>query len=145
MRRIPAPIAVSDPPFRVGVVCPVKRLLVFQTLTMPGDDVVDTPENQDFNDPNALAEPGWPKMAFIEKKLAGDITNWWAPDHAGVEAMLHSGGLRVVARPGREMYFCEPADPAGARVARRWDEDELRAASGRSVRFKPAVGSTDAP
>jgi tRNA (mo5U34)-methyltransferase len=111
----------------------VKRQLVFQTLTMPGHDVSDTPEDQDFNDRDALAEPGWPKMAFIEKKLAGDITNWWAPNHAGVEAMLRSSGLRVVARPGHEMYLCEPADAAGARAARAWDEEELLAASGRSA------------
>jgi tRNA (mo5U34)-methyltransferase len=111
----------------------VKRLLVFQTLTMPGEEVSATPDDQDFNDRRPLTEPGWPKMAFIEKKLAGDITNWWAPNHACVEAMLRSGGLRTIARPGHEMYVCEPADPAGAKVARAWDEEELLAASGRSA------------
>jgi tRNA (mo5U34)-methyltransferase len=111
----------------------VNRLLLFQTLTMPDDGVVETPEDQDFHDRRALAEPGWPKMAFIEKKLAGDVTNWWAPNHAGVEAMLRSTGLRVTARPGHEIYLCEPADPAGPRAGRRWDEEELRAATGRSA------------
>jgi tRNA (mo5U34)-methyltransferase len=111
----------------------VKRLLVFQTLTMPGLDVSDTPDDQDFNERGPLLEPGWPKMAFIEKKLAGDITNWWAPNHACVEAMMRSSGLRVIARPGHEMYVCEPADPAGVGAARAWNADELLAASGRSA------------
>jgi tRNA (mo5U34)-methyltransferase len=110
-----------------------KRLLLFQTLTMPGTAVADTPEDQDFNDREPLAEAGWPKMAFIEKKLAGDITNWWAPNHAGVEALLRSSGLRVLSRPGHEMYLCEPAHPDGARLARPWDEEELSAATGRGA------------
>src|SRR3954470_8542148 len=108
----------------------VKRLLLFQTLTMPGEDVVETPDDQDFNDRRPLTAPGWPKMAFIEKKFAGDITNWWAPNHAAVEAMLRSSGLQVIGRPGHEFYLCEPADPAGARAARIWEDEELRAATG---------------
>jgi tRNA (mo5U34)-methyltransferase len=108
----------------------VNRLLLFQTLTMPGDEVIETPADQDFNDRRPLTEPGWPKMAFIEKKLAGDITNWWAPNHACVEAMLRSSGLRVVARPGHEFYLCEPGGSEGVHAARVWDEEELRAATG---------------
>lgn len=111
----------------------VKRQLVFQTLTMPGEEVVEPPDDADFNDRSRLLEPGWPKMAFIEKKLAGDATNWWAANHAGVEAMLRSTGLRVVARPAREMYVCEPARALGVCAARAWDEEELRAATGNAA------------
>ena len=109
----------------------VTRKLAFQTLTMPGTEVLETPENADFGDRRAMLEPGWPKMAFIEKQLAGDATNWWAANHACVEAMLRSAGLRVTARPGLEMYMCEPAHLAGAGAARTWDEEELAAATGR--------------
>jgi tRNA (mo5U34)-methyltransferase len=108
----------------------VRRLLLFQTLTMPGDAVIDTPEDQDFNDRAALTAPGWPKMAFIEKKLAGDLTNWWAPNHAAVEAMLRSSGMRVIGRPGHEFYLCEPSGPQAGRCLRTWDESELAAATG---------------
>jgi tRNA (mo5U34)-methyltransferase len=109
----------------------VKRRLVLQTLTMPGLEVFATPDDQDFNDRAPMTRLGWPKMAFIEKKLAGDATNWWAPNHAGVEAMLRSSGFRVVARPGHEMYVCEPNDAAGERCSRAWDEEEVLAATGR--------------
>jgi tRNA (mo5U34)-methyltransferase len=111
----------------------VKWLLFFQTLTIPGDAVIETPADQCFDDRAALTEPGWPKMAFIENKLAGDITNWWAPNHAAVEAMMRSTGLRVTARPGHEIYLCTPAQPAQARAARAWDQDELCAATGRGA------------
>jgi tRNA (mo5U34)-methyltransferase len=86
-----------------------------------------------------LAEPGWPKMAFIEKKLAGDPTNWWAPNHAGVEAMLRSTGMNVIARPAHEIYLCEPNDPVDERCVRSWDQTELQAACGGRFKNPPRV------
>jgi tRNA (mo5U34)-methyltransferase len=107
-----------------------RRLFAFQTLTMPGQEVMEAPDDQDFHDRVRMTQPGWPKMAFIEKKFAGDATNWWAANHACVEALLRSTGLRVIARPGTEMYLCEPAGSGGAASARTWDADEMRAACG---------------
>jgi tRNA (mo5U34)-methyltransferase len=87
----------------------VKRLLVFQTLTMPGEEVFDGTEvDRDLNDREGFTVPGWPKMAFIEHEFSGDPTNWWAPNHAGVEAMLRSSGLELHSRPGHEIYICRP-------------------------------------
>jgi tRNA (mo5U34)-methyltransferase len=85
-----------------------RRLLMFQTLTMPGDSVYATRADYDIEDRTPFLETGWPKMAFVEKRFSGDPTNWWVPNHAGIEAMLRSSGLRVKARPGHEMYLCEP-------------------------------------
>jgi tRNA (mo5U34)-methyltransferase len=48
-------------------------------------------------------------MAFVEGRLAGDPTNWWVPNLACNEALLRSVGLRVTARPGDEIFCCEPA------------------------------------
>jgi tRNA (mo5U34)-methyltransferase len=104
----------------------VGRLLLFQTLTMPGEAVLGPGPDLALDDRAALAEPGWPKLAFIERALAGDPTNWWAPNHAAVEALLRSAGLRVVARPGHEIYACVP-DPSGP----AYDPDELLSATGR--------------
>jgi tRNA (mo5U34)-methyltransferase len=121
----------------------VKRLLFFQTLTMPGEEVVDPPEDHDFHDRQTMLRPGWPKMAFIEKKLAGDPTNWWAPNHAGVEAMLRSAGLRPLARPGHEIYLAEPADTAAGRCVRKWDEEEIFAATGRPAPARDQMSHYD--
>ena len=116
----------------------VRRLMIFQTLTMPGEDVADGTElDRDINDREAFGAPGWPKMAFIEHEFSGDITNWWAPNHAGVEAMLRSSGLRIVGRPGHEIYLCEPAtgEPVWPRTRGRV---ELLSATGR-----PWIGSAE--
>jgi len=94
-----------------------RRLLVLQTLTMPGDDALEPPEDLPIDDRERLLDSGWPAMAFIERRLAGDATNWWAPNRACVEAMVRSAGLTLVARPGHEILICQPtgvsADVAG--------------------------------
>jgi len=55
-------------------------------------------------------------------------TNWWAPNHACVEAMLRSSGFQVDARIAHETYLCRPAaDSSGVPAM---IEGELRAATG---------------
>ncbi|MBV9891395.1 MAG: TIGR04290 family methyltransferase [Rhizobacter sp.] len=107
-----------------------RRVLMFQTLTMPGDMVRDDTADCALDDRAPLLDPGWPKMAFIEHRLAGDETNWWAANHAAVEAMLRSSGLRIDARPGHEIYLCSP-DPAAA-ATRAAYASQLAAATGRA-------------
>jgi tRNA (mo5U34)-methyltransferase len=102
--------------------------MVLQTLTMPGDVVVKAPPDIALDERNEMTRQGWPCMAFIEHALANDPTNWWAPNHACVEAMVRSAGFRVTARPGHEIYICEP-DPAQPRVIRDLREAELQAAT----------------
>jgi tRNA (mo5U34)-methyltransferase len=86
----------------------VRRLLVLQTLTMPGEDRVDAPHDVSIEDRSLLLQPGWPKMAFVEEKLADDETNWWAPNASCVEAMVRSAGLRVDQHPAHEIWLCSP-------------------------------------
>lgn len=97
-----------------------RRLMMFQTLTMPGDTVYGDTGDHPIGERDPLLDPGWPKMAFIEHSFSGDPTNWWVPNHAGVEAMLRSSGLRVTARPAGEIYVCVP-DAAVA--SQRWNTD----------------------
>jgi tRNA (mo5U34)-methyltransferase len=85
----------------------VRGRLVLQTLTLPGDDQVTPPDDLSLDERPRLTEPGWPTMAFIEHQMAGDPTNWWLANAAAVEAMVRSCGLRVLERPGHEMWVCE--------------------------------------
>ncbi|MBA2383249.1 MAG: TIGR04290 family methyltransferase [Actinobacteria bacterium] len=103
----------------------VDRLLVLQTLTMPGEDELRPPADLPFDSREQLLDPRWPKMAFLEHRFADDPTNWWAPSHACVEAMLRSSGLEIVERPGYQLWVCRPHGlPSSVR-------GELDAASGR--------------
>jgi tRNA (mo5U34)-methyltransferase len=95
-----------------------RRMMMFQTLSLPGEQVYPDTVDHPITRREPLLDPGWPKMAFIEHKFSGDPTNWWVPNHAGIEAMLRSAGLRVTARPDSEIYVCEP-NPETA--AWQWD------------------------
>jgi tRNA (mo5U34)-methyltransferase len=105
-----------------------RRMMMFQTLTMPGDSVYGPDTGPPDHRPRAAAGKRLAAMAFIEHRLAGDPTNWWVPNHAGVEAMLRSSGLRVEARPGHEIYLCVP--DAEARRGRAMFESQYAAATG---------------
>jgi len=111
----------------------VRDRLVLQTLTMPGEEVAEPPEDLGIDERERMHTPGWPAMAFIEHQLAGDPTNWWAPNRAAVEAMLRSAGFRLESRPGHEMF-----------LARRLHEvpepDELRAVLSLSTATSAARG-----
>jgi tRNA (mo5U34)-methyltransferase len=109
-----------------------RRLMVFQTLTMPGETVYEDTADHPIVQREPLLDAGWPKMAFIEHRFSGDATNWWVANHAGVEAMLRSSGLRVAQRPAHEIYFCEPQGDGGTDVApeRRHSEEQFRSVLG---------------
>ncbi|HET9444967.1 MAG TPA: TIGR04290 family methyltransferase [Steroidobacteraceae bacterium] len=91
------------------------RLMMFQTMTMPDEATVRVPHDLPLEAREQMLQAGWPKMAFIEHSVAGDATNWWAPNHAGVEALLRAAGFEVLSRPEHEFYLCgitEQAPPA---------------------------------
>ena len=109
----------------------VKGMMIFQTLTMPGKDIYQQVDHP-INERASLQESGWPKMAFIEYRFAGDPTNWWIPNHAGVEALLRSAGMRITGYPGHEIYACEP-DPDSPSCVTTWNRDEHLAALGKDM------------
>jgi tRNA (mo5U34)-methyltransferase len=112
----------------------VGRMMVFQTLTMPGQEVYESPNNIRFDDRELMLEAGWPKMAFIERRFANDPTNWWVPNHACVEAVLRASGMQETEAIGHEIYLCAP-DPEHPPVVATWNANELLSATGTS-RYK---------
>lgn len=107
----------------------VKKMMVFQTLTMPGEEVFTPKPDISLDDRKQMLKKGWPVMAFIEKRLANDPTNWWAPNHACIEAMLRTCGLKVASRPGHEMYIAVP-DEKNPHVVNDWNRSEYLSAIG---------------
>ena len=106
----------------------VKELLVFQTLTMPGEGELQVDDNYSLNDRADMLKEDFPRMAFIERNLNNDPTNWWAPNHAGICAMLRTSGLQVRQQVGHELYFCTPTGQPG--VQQHWNRSEYLSARG---------------
>lgn len=106
-----------------------KEMLVFQTLTMPGEDVYEVSEDYELNDRDKMLDKGWPRMAFIENKLNGDPTNWWAPNATCIKAMLRTCGFKIDANPEHELFVCRP-DPENPGVNELWNKSEYLSAIG---------------
>lgn len=104
----------------------VKKLMILQCLSMPGDEIYPPVLDSALDERDYMRDPGWPKMAFIEHQIAGDPTNWWAPNRACIEAMVRSSGLRVMISPAEEMYICEP-DPESKSSIATWNKEEYEA------------------
>lgn len=111
----------------------VKETLVFQTLTIPGDEIYQTKGDYPIYDREEMLHEGWPKMAFIENSFNGDPTNWWAANISCVEAMLRTCGFRISDRPGSDLFLCEP-DPGNPGVSQTWNESEYLSAIQRDWR-----------
>ena len=90
-------------------------LMLFQTMQQGSTEVGAVPEDHPFYLPGTWTPPSYfddatyPKMHFIEKKFAGDWTNWWAPNRAGSEAMLRAAGFAIEAHPQDDVYLCRVA------------------------------------
>jgi tRNA (mo5U34)-methyltransferase len=95
--------------------------LFLQTMTCPSNGRNNAPENISLEERELMTRPSWPHMAFIEHSVENDPTNWWAPTSSCVEAMVRAAGFVVAARPGHEMYICEPD-----RNERRFNVDSRR-------------------
>jgi tRNA (mo5U34)-methyltransferase len=117
----------------------VKRCLVLRSPMIQRDEVEISREDLPADSLDVLARPGWPKLAFIEKSFAGDPSRRWVPNRAGLEAMLRSSGLDIVARPGEEIYICQAR---GATEALRDQDDELAAATGAGAREPSRYGES---
>ena len=111
----------------------VNKMMVFQTLTIPGEEVYETPQDLDLTKRKKMLHKGWPSMAFIEKKVAGDPTNWFAPNHSCILAMLRTCGMEVVNSPGHEMYIAKRNFQLTA-VATGWNHSEYLSAIGQDYK-----------
>jgi tRNA (mo5U34)-methyltransferase len=96
-------------------------LMLFQTMQQGASEVLDVPEDYSFFEPGTydppafFDDPRYPKLHFIERKFAGDWTNWWAPNAACTQAMLRSAGFTVEVTPEADVYLCQTAPVPFAR------------------------------
>ena len=91
------------------VIKKVRGKLIFQTMIRGSLKTPELKEDYNFWNKEIFMTPDFPCMYFIEKKYAGDPTNWWIPNHGGMEAMLRSSGLEIESHPEMETWICRPA------------------------------------
>jgi tRNA (mo5U34)-methyltransferase len=84
----------------------VANMLVFQSMLRGTTEIAPVAEDYDFNDITPFSKGAFPMMYFIEHRYAGDPTNWWIPNRAGVEAMLRAAGFAIEAHPEAEVFIC---------------------------------------
>jgi tRNA (mo5U34)-methyltransferase len=94
-----------------------RDLLVFQSMQRGSAEIEALEEDYAFTEVEVFDRPGFPKLHFIERRYAGDPTNWWAPNLACSEAMLRSAGFQILARPEEEVFICRRQElPGGSRA-----------------------------
>ena len=87
-----------------------RDLLVFQSMQRGAAEAEPVREDYDFWEMDQFDRPAWPKLHFVERRYAGDETNWWVPNAACAEAMLRSAGFEILSRPEAEVYVCRRAE-----------------------------------
>jgi len=91
----------------------VGDLLVFQSMLRGPADVPDLADDYPFAEEGIFDDPAFPRLYFVERKYAGDPTNWWIPNRSAVEAMLRSTGFVVSDHPEDEVFICRRGAPPG--------------------------------
>ena len=81
-------------------------LLVFQSLQRGSSAVVPVEPDPPFDARDHFEAPGYPKLHFVERRYAGDPTNWWIPNRACSLAMLRAAGFEPIAHPEEEIVIC---------------------------------------
>jgi tRNA (mo5U34)-methyltransferase len=84
----------------------VGQVLVFQSMLRGSAEARVAADDYPFEERDIFEDPGWPRISFVERKYAGDPTNWWIPNRAGAEAMLRSAGFVIVDHPEEEVFIC---------------------------------------
>jgi len=85
----------------------VRGTLVFQSMLRGSLEVAPVEDDYPFSERAVFEKATYPKLHFVERKYAGDPTNWWIPNRACTEAMLRSAGFRITGNPEEEVYICE--------------------------------------
>ena len=102
-----------------------RDLLVFQSMLRGSTEVPSVEGDYDFSERDHFDRPGYPKMHFIERRYAGDPTNWWVPNVACAGAMLRASGFEILDHPEDEVFICRRAAGPGGREDLRYLMDPL--------------------
>jgi tRNA (mo5U34)-methyltransferase len=95
----------------------VGERLVFQSMLRGSKEIPQLAPDYPITEKDVFFDQRFPLMYFIENRYAGDPTNWWIPNRAGMEAMLRSAGFQIDVHAGDEVYYCSLARKNGEEPA----------------------------
>ena len=81
-------------------------LLLFQSMMRGSPETLPVAADYPFSERDVFDCADYPRLHFVERKYAGDPTNWWIPNRACAEAMLRSAGFSIIASPAPEVLVC---------------------------------------
>jgi tRNA (mo5U34)-methyltransferase len=103
-----------------------RDLLILQSMQRGSESIEPIQDDYEFLETGIFERPSFPRMYFVEKRYAGDPTNWWVPNRAAVEAMIRSAGFAIVDHPETEVFVCRrrplPDGPRAIYAAIRRDD-----------------------
>src|SRR5690606_38787005 len=108
-----------------------RRMMVMQTLTMPGDEVAEVPGDFPLEERERLRGAGWPVMAFLEHRVARDPTQL-----VGAQPRLRRGDAAERGVP-RARADCARDLPVRTRPGRGRDAADDRGRTARRGRVGP--------
>ncbi|WP_265499755.1 TIGR04290 family methyltransferase [Paracoccus beibuensis] len=88
-------------------------MMLFQCMQRGSMNLPEVAEDYPFQEWDIFNDHAWPRLNFIEHRYAGDPTNWFIPNRAGMEAMLRSAGFVIDDQPEPEVYLCHCGDDPG--------------------------------
>jgi tRNA (mo5U34)-methyltransferase len=88
--------------------------LIFQSMLRGATTVGAVAPDYPFAETAVFDRPDFPRLHFVERRYAGDQTNWWIPNRACAEAMLRSAGFAIVDHPVPEVFMCRTVPLASA-------------------------------
>jgi len=91
----------------------VRDLMVTQSLLRGSKETTNLSSDYPFWEQDAFNDDAFPRMHFVEKRFANDPTNWWIPNRACFEAMLHSTGFEILDHPEDEVFICRRTEIPG--------------------------------
>jgi tRNA (mo5U34)-methyltransferase len=84
----------------------VRDTMIFQSMMRGSPVAAPVAPDYPFEETEIFEASGYPRLHFVERRYAGDPTNWWIPNCAAAEAMLRASGFAITAHPEDEVFIC---------------------------------------
>ena len=85
-----------------------KRIFIQSHIIGPNTEAQPKLDYQNYEEDNLLENSSYPKLAFIEHMYNHDETNWWMPNSECLSSMVRSSGLKIIAKPTKQLIVAEP-------------------------------------